>query len=72
MPQSIDRRGGPIAPGTYRAIVLEADGRITHRDFASLDDARRYADDAAWEAEDGPVYAHVVDDAYRIVHRGAR
>jgi hypothetical protein len=68
----VSRTTGPIAPSTFRAVVFEADGRITHRDFAELDEARRYADDAAWETEHGPVYAHVVDDGFRVVHRPER
>jgi hypothetical protein len=66
------RRGGPIAPGTFRAVVNEADGRVTLHDFADLDAACRYADDAAWEVEDGPVYACVVDSSLLVVHTGNR
>ncbi len=68
----MSRGTGPIAPGTFRAIVFEADGRISHRDFDTVDAACRYADDAAWESEHGPVYAHVVDDDFQVVHRGKR
>lgn len=68
----LSRGTGPISPGTFRAVVLEADGRITHHDFSNFDDARKYADDAAWEVEDGPVFAHVLDEAFRIVYRSRR
>lgn len=63
---------GPIARGSFRAVVLEAGGRVTHRDFAELASASRYADDAAWEVEDGPVSAYVLDDVFTVVHRAKR
>lgn len=67
---SLARPAGPVARGAYRALVLEADGRATHRDFEALDEARRYADDAASETEDGVVLAYVLDDRLRTLHRG--
>ncbi len=57
-------------PGMFRAVVLEADGAVTTKDFADLSLAVRFADDAAWEAEHGPVFAVVIDDASRLRHRG--
>lgn len=63
---------GPLARGTFRTVVFEARGRVTHRDFADLTSASRYADDAAWEVESGPVYAQVVDENFDVVYRAKR
>jgi hypothetical protein len=57
-------------PGMFRVVVLEADARVTWKEFPDPSVAARYADDAAWEAEEGPVYAVVLDDASRLLHRG--
>lgn len=46
------RAHGPLAPGLTRVVVLEPDGRVSVRDFASAGDAAQYAGDAAWESED--------------------
>lgn len=61
---------GPLAVGSFRVVVCEPDGRVTCRDFAALDEARSYADDAASEAEAGPVVATVLDERFAVVHRG--
>lgn len=61
---------GPLAPGAYRVRVLEADGRERCTDFPTLAEARQYADDAATEAEHGPVLAFVHDDRLRAVYVG--
>lgn len=70
-PDSVVRRahdGAPPGPGRARVVVLEADARLTAKDFGSLDEALAYADDAASEP-DGPLAA-VFDDALRFVRRG--
>jgi hypothetical protein len=64
------RAAGPIAAGSFRVVVFEADGRVHVRDFDELEAARRYADDAASEAEVGVVTSSVLDDQLRVVHRG--
>jgi hypothetical protein len=64
------RAAGPIAVGSFRAVVFEANARVSVRDFGDLDSACRYADDAASEVEDGVVVSSVLDDQLRIVHRG--
>lgn len=46
------RAHGPLATGMTRVVVLEPDGRVSVRDFASAGDAAQYAGDAAWESED--------------------
>jgi hypothetical protein len=61
------RAAGPIAPGCYRTVVIEADARTTTRDFADLAAARSYAD-AASKTEHGVVLAYVVDEHFRVVH----
>src|SRR5215472_3708818 len=63
---------GAIAPGCYRVVVHEPDGRLTYRDFDSRADAEAYADDVAREAvlDDGSyALADVFDAAFRAVHR---
>jgi hypothetical protein len=61
---------GPIASGTFR-VVVDGDGRATtHYDFASRDDARTFADDAASETQEGPTWAVVLDDALVCIHHG--
>ncbi len=52
-------------------MVIEADARVTCRDFADLAEARRYADDAASERESGIALAWVLDGRWRVVHEGA-
>lgn len=61
---------GALAPGGYRVVVLEGDGRLTARDFDALTRAVEYADDAASEAEGNAPVARVFDHALRIVHEG--
>lgn len=62
------RRFGSLAPGRYRAVVYEEDGRTTFKDFAGRDEAVRYADDAA--SEGGLVLANVFNADWRLIHRG--
>ena len=64
------RIAGPIAAGSFRALVYEPDGRATCRDFADLDTARRYADDAASEVEHGVVRSYVLNADFLCVHTG--
>ncbi len=64
------RQAGPIASGAFRAVVVEANGRVTHKDFGDQASARQYADDAASESEDVIVLAYVVDAGLSVVHRG--
>ena len=64
------RQAGPIAAGAFRAVVIEANARVTRKDFGDLESARQYADDAASEAEDGIVLAYVLDEVLRVIHRG--
>ena len=64
------RIAGPIAEGTFRALVYEPDGRATCRDFPDLETARRYADDAASEVEHGVVRSYVLRDDFLCVHVG--
>ena len=61
---------GPLEAGHYRVVVIESDLENTHLDFADLDEAKRYADDAASETDDNPPVARVFDDAFEVVHRG--
>lgn len=57
--------------GLYRVVVLEPGlSRRTIHDFASLDRARRYADDCASETEEGPVYSAIYNDQGSEVYRG--
>ena len=64
------RAAGPIAAGWFRVVVFEAGGRVSVRDFEEVEAARRYADDAASEVEDGVVTAVVLDDELRVVRWG--
>ena len=67
------RAHGPVAPGSFRVVALEADGKVTMRDFSNLEGAQRYAEDAASES-DGPggtPYAYVFDDRLVFVSRGS-
>ncbi|OAI51405.1 hypothetical protein AYO46_08165 [Betaproteobacteria bacterium SCGC AG-212-J23] len=67
------RAHGPIATGSFRVVVLEADGTLTIRDFASLGSAQRYAEDAASES-DGPggsPCAYAFDDKLVFLGRGS-
>ena len=72
MPGLVDhaRGAGPLARGRFRVVVVESDDRLTTRDFSDLDEARRYADDAASEADDLPPVAVVVDARFCVVHCG--
>jgi hypothetical protein len=67
------RDHGPVAPGSFRVVVMEADHGLTIRDFASRERAQRYAQDAASES-DGPggtPYAYVFDDKLVFLGRGS-
>lgn len=64
------RAAGPLSAGSLRVVVYEASGRVSTRDFDSPDDARRYADDAASEAEDGVVLSFVFDASFRQIWTG--
>jgi len=67
------RAHGPVAPGSFRVVVLEADSELSIRDFANLEHAQRYAEDAASES-DGPggtPYAYVFDDKLMFLGRGS-
>lgn len=69
------RRGdrGTDLPSEQRALytvrVYEADV-TSEKSFQSLAEARQYADDAASETENGPVYADVLGEGGAIVYRG--
>ena|ERR1700693_2807280 len=64
------RGAGRIEPGTYR--VISYDKSITHNDFATLDEARKHADDVASEADydDVPPAAYIVDSGFECVDMG--
>ena len=64
------RARGPLAAGSFRSVIFEADGRLSFHDHADLATARAHADDAASERWDGTVDAYVVDDRFEIVHTG--
>lgn len=67
-PRSAQARGlGPLAYQWFRVVVDEADGRTSFRDFATLEQALGYADDAASECD---AHAVVVADDFRVVRRG--
>lgn len=67
---ALARRVGPLSHGSFRVMVHEADSRVSSKDFTELESARRYADDAASETENGPVHAYVVDSLFRVVASG--
>lgn len=64
---------GTDLPSEQRALyivrVYEADV-TSETSFQSLAEARQYADDAASETENGPVYADVLGEGGAIVYRG--
>lgn len=64
------RAAGPLSAGSLRVLVYEASGRVSARDFDNADDARRYADDAASETEDGVVLSFVFDASFRQLWTG--
>lgn len=65
------RERGPLAPGSFRVIVGEWNGKNSSHDFSNFEDARAHADDAASEAEEYPSpLAYVLDSAFNIVDRG--
>jgi hypothetical protein len=65
------RERRPLAPGSFRVIVGEWNGKNSSHDFSNFEDARAHADDAASEAEVYPSpLAYVLDSAFNIVDRG--
>jgi hypothetical protein len=66
----IARRRGPIPEGHFRVVTIEPDNRPGGGDFDSLERARRYADDAASEAEEVAPIAVVLDRDFQVVHEG--
>jgi hypothetical protein len=65
------RKVGPIAAGQFRAVVLEANARLSHRDFSTRAEAVQYANDAVSESDDNPPIAGVFDPQLQLVHQGA-
>ena len=65
------RGHGPVAPGSFR-VVVEANSELTIEDFADLERARRYAEDAASESDGsgGSPYVYVFDDKLEFLGRG--
>lgn len=63
------RGAGPIPAGRAR-VVAEEDGAPHVHDFADVETAKRYADDLVAEHGSAPCTALVLDDAFRVVHRG--
>lgn len=55
---------------THYRVVVEQDGQLSTRDFADMDVARRYADDAAAEHSETPTLAVVVGANLVLVHVG--
>ena len=55
------RKRGPVRDGFFRVITIEADSRTGCRDFESLEEAKQYADDAAFETESGSPVAVVLE-----------
>ena len=53
----MSRQRGPIGKNCFRVMTIESDARVSSRDFTSLAGAKRYADDAASEADDNPPVA---------------
>jgi hypothetical protein len=72
-PESVGRdarAAGAITPGTFRVIAY--DGGSSHHDFATLEEARKHADDVASEAdyEGIPPAAYVVDSKFECIDIG--
>ena len=62
------RAAGPIAPGGYR--VITQDSQVVHYDFATLEEARKQADDAVSEADDVAPAAYLFDSSFECVDIG--
>jgi hypothetical protein len=62
---------GPLPPGWYRVLILEANQSLTHWDSPSFQLARAYADEAAAEAGAQAPVAVIFDDCLREVYRAA-
>ena len=67
------RAHGPIASGSFRVVILEADRELTINDFANFEGAQRYAEDAASESDSpgGTPYAYVFNDKLVFLGRGS-
>jgi hypothetical protein len=63
-------RNEKLSKGNFRVIVFESDGKKSINDFSDLISAKVYADDAASETENGPVYSTVFDDNFNIIYYG--
>ena len=64
------RSVGSLAEGAFRVMVLESDLRLRHRDFKSLDEAKRYANDVASESDVPAPLAWVFDSRFEVVCEG--
>jgi hypothetical protein len=60
---------GPLPAGHFRVVVIESSGTMSFRDFAALNAAQRYANDAASESDEPAPVAVVVDGSH-IIARG--
>ncbi len=65
----IAKEKGKIPPGQFRVVVQES-GKDSTKDFKSEKEAKQYADDAASETENGPVYSSVFDSSFKFIYRG--
>lgn len=64
------RDRGPVPTGAYRVVIIESDARVTTRDHDNLADAKEHANDAAGESDSPPPLAYVLDQEFKVVHRG--
>jgi hypothetical protein len=64
------RASGPVDPGHYRVVVVEASNRLSIRDFDDRHAAEQYANDAASEADDTPSLAYIFDEGLQFVVSG--
>jgi hypothetical protein len=65
-------RHGAMTTGHFRVSVIEANAKISHRDFGRRAEAIQYADDAAAESDDNPPIACVFDQKFRLIHQGGK
>ncbi len=68
--QEAEKAGPLAAEYSHRVVVSESDGRMRTRDFTNFNDAQRYADDVASEADYPPALAFVLDREFVIVSEG--
>jgi hypothetical protein len=61
---------GPVPRGHFRVAVIESSGDLSVRDFADMEIAKQYANDAASESDHPSPLAYVFDDGLRFVVRG--